>query len=106
MCSVLVGFAQRKLCNVTFNVSSERDEHSRSALKMVRFDCLQRERQKYVCNVRAFVCVCSVRVLPHDQNTGGFFITVFRKVAPVQFRIVNDEFYAEADDEAVTKAST
>ena len=30
-----------------------------------------------------YTAVCSVRVLPHQQNTGGFFIAVMQKVKQV-----------------------
>lgn len=36
--------------------------------------------EEQVCDLPLERCV---RILPHDQNTGGFFIAVFHKVSPL-----------------------
>jgi hypothetical protein len=35
-----------------------------------------------------------MRLLPHDQDTGGFFIAVFRKIAPFKGGKTTKIFYA------------
>ena len=43
----------------------------------------------------------TMRILPSDQNTGGFFIAVFRKVAHFSLEIKNNQILPEPDDTLV-----